>query len=398
MSPLRYSGKKPCRGRVTIVTTLQLILILILVLGSCSPVSGSSDKKSDRRDASVFLAVKPEILNPESNPTLRYPVMHWYGAIWSVTYGWLDISRDSVRYEVQHPPKKADHGFISARSAVAKIKWQGDWLKFEAAGKGHHLIYLPPERWDTVHTGFGMSGAGSQYSAFTAAVAQALQNFAHVLALVKPPPPPAPPKLETKPQPGVVAPPPAPPTIILLDPLVGASSETIQVKNATLSVRGIATDTTSLPMVTINGTPANMKPRSAQAVEFWSDPFTLESGQNPFEIIATNSAKASARFRFVALYTPPPMPAPSKAQEAAPPAVPRPTPNPKALNKNEILDLLRSYVPSARVAGLVRERGIKFSPTQEDLDEIVGAGGADDLIEAVRDAGSHRNDSGRKAD
>jgi hypothetical protein len=276
------------------------------------------------------------------------------------------------------------------------MKWQSDWLSFQAAGKGHHLIYLPPERWDSVHTGFGMSSAGSQYSAFTAAVAQALQNFERVLALVKPPPPPAPPKIEM-PQP-VVAPPPAPPTIVLLEPLVGASSETIPVENATLRVRGIATDTTSLPMVTINGTPANMKPRSAQAVEFWSDPFTIESGQNPFEIVATNSAKASARFRFVALYTPPPPPTQSKSQEAAPTPVPRPAPNSKALSKNEILDLLRNYVPSARVAGLVRERGIKFSPTREDLDEILGAGGAEDIIEAVRDAGSHRNDSGRKAD
>ena len=49
----------------------------------------------------------------------------------------------------------------------------------------------------------------------------------------------------------------------------------------------------------------------------------------------------------------------------------------------EILSLLQGDVPSARVADLVKERGIKFVPNQDDLKEIRGAGGADDLIDAI---------------
>ena len=60
--------------------------------------------------------------------------------------------------------------------------------------------------------------------------------------------------------------------------------------------------------------------------------------------------------------------------------------NPKALSKAEILELLGNYVPSARVSALVRELGIKFQPTPADLDEIAGAGGAEDLLEAIKEA------------
>jgi hypothetical protein len=36
----------------------------------------------------------------------------------------------------------------------------------------------------------------------------------------------------------------------------------------------------------------------------------------------------------------------------------------------------------------VRERGIRFHPTPDDLDAVTAAGGAEDLIEALREAGS----------
>ena len=131
-----------------------------------------------------------------------------------------------------------------------------------------------------------------------------------------------------------------------------------------------------LPMVTINGSPANMKPRSTQAVEFWSDPLALKPGENWIEIIATNAAQAEAKVRFSAHYSPPP----------APISLPAPPPNPKALSKTEILDLLTNYVPSARVTELVKQRGVKFSPNDDDLRQIRDAGGGDDLVEALREA------------
>jgi hypothetical protein len=136
-------------------------------------------------------------------------------------------------------------------------------------------------------------------------------------------------------------------------------------------------DSSGVPIVSINGAPANMKARSAQAAEFWSDPVNLKTGENSFEIVATNSAKMEARFHFLARFQPP-APPPAPAPQPAPP------PNPKALSKGEIMDLLSNYVPSARVAELVRDRGIKFTPTVHDVNDISEAGGDADLIAAIK--------------
>jgi hypothetical protein len=48
--------------------------------------------------------------------------------------------------------------------------------------------------------------------------------------------------------------------------------------------------------------------------------------------------------------------------------------------------LLKGDVPSERIAALVKERGIKFVPTPDDLKDIRGAGGGDDLIDAINQA------------
>lgn len=76
------------------------------------------------------------------------------------------------------------------------------------------------------------------------------------------------------------------------------------------------------------------------------------------------------------------------APKPSPPEPAPPEPDSKALSKQEILGLLTNYVPNARIASLVREHGIKFTPTAEDLREITGAGGDNNLVEAVKQAAS----------
>jgi hypothetical protein len=92
-------------------------------------------------------------------------------------------------------------------------------------------------------------------------------------------------------------------------------------------------------------------------------------------VSAINSSHGQAKVAFIAHLTPTP--------PKAPPAEPS---NSKGLGKAEIVSLLQGDVPSARVAALVKERGIKFVPTQDDLKEIRGAGGGDDLIDAINQA------------
>jgi len=168
----------------------------------------------------------------------------------------------------------------------------------------------------------------------------------------------------------------APPTLILVDPSVSTSGQTIEAKNSTFSIRGVTMDDSGIPAVTINGTLASLRPKSSQAAEFTSDPLMLEPGDNHFEIAATNAAHVATKLAFNVHFAPP-----------APKVTPKPVtppPNPKALSKADILDLLNGEVPSTRLVELVKEYGIKFTPTDDDLKEIRAAGGEDDLVQALK--------------
>jgi hypothetical protein len=115
-----------------------------------------------------------------------------------------------------------------------------------------------------------------------------------------------------------------------------------------------------------------MRPQNTQAAEFWSDPLPLQPGANPVQITASNSSHVEAKVAFTVQYTP----------KAAPV-------NPKALDKADIISLLVGAVPASRVAGIIKERGIRFAPTADDLNEIRAAGGNDELIQAVQEAAPH---------
>ena len=58
--------------------------------------------------------------------------------------------------------------------------------------------------------------------------------------------------------------------------------------------------------------------------------------------------------------------------------------NSRALGKSDLVDLLKGEIPSARVTQLVKERNIKFTPTEDDYKEIRAAGGEDDLINVLK--------------
>jgi tetratricopeptide (TPR) repeat protein len=58
----------------------------------------------------------------------------------------------------------------------------------------------------------------------------------------------------------------------------------------------------------------------------------------------------------------------------------------KPLNQVQVFALLAGQVSSARVAMLVKERGIDFEPTDDYLEELRLGGGEDELISALRNA------------
>jgi hypothetical protein len=356
------------------------VLVLFLIFGTTSTAFGGQfARKSTRERGSSYIDsdFRPQLLSADSDPTLRYPILSFPGSVFSITYGWLDITRNSVRYQVVQPLKKSDHSFEVPLNEVRDLKFKYNYVMFRSPRERQTIFYYPQSQWGSVHTAPGAGSAAGRGTVGTLSIYQALRNFDQVLALVKPPapaPPPVAPQpvLSPPPEPKPAAPP-APPAIVLATPSGAGANQVVETDESPLIIRGVAMDNTGIPVVSINGAPANMRPQNAQAADFWSDPLTLQPGGNRMEITATNSAHAQAKLVFIVHYTP----------KAAPP-------NPRALDKQDIISLLQGGVPNARVAEIIKDRGIKFTPTADDLDEIRGEGGNDELIQAIQQAAAPR--------
>src|SRR5271157_1064542 len=172
MSPNRESWR--CRCRV-------LFLLPFLML----PLVGLAQTKGSRRgvESGIIGTIRPELLNAQGDPTLRFPVMSLAGA---TTYGWLDISSSTIRYTVVQPANKADRSFEASRYAVREPRFNGSVLSFKIPRKEQIIIYLPSDAWGTGRRG---SDSGREKLG-TSSIYSTLMNFDVVLAMVKPPPPP----------------------------------------------------------------------------------------------------------------------------------------------------------------------------------------------------------------
>jgi len=377
---------------------------------------------------------KPQLVGAEPNAVLRYPVAVDEGG--KISCGWLDVSRRGIRYTEEEAAKtKRDQGFEASSQQITDAKLLLRVLELRIVKRRFELAYIPQVHWDSVRKGRDFLNLSERYMMGTSSIQLAIRDFDRVYAEVKPPLP----ELSLRAEPGsverghtvtlvwtsanatsldlepgggkvatdgstsltptasttytltatgpggtkyatarvtVTEPPPAvPPTIVIVEPSVASSGATVDLASSPLTVRGVAMDNAGIPAVTINGSPAALRPKSAQAAEFSSEPITLQPGENRIEISAVNAAKAEAKVNFVARFTPP-----------APPPAPVAQTNPKGLGKADILDLLKGDVPSARVAQLVKDKGVKWVPTDDDINEIRAAGGTDDLADALKQA------------
>jgi hypothetical protein len=328
-----------------------------------------------------------QLVNADANATIRIPVSH-SSLNWTLikprikaSYGWLEISRITVRYSMLRPSrvtKEPDQEFEFSRTELLDLKMEYNAAAFRARGLRHWFGYSPQNHWDAADSqnaaGSGVNQADAAYTPF---ILRALLDFDGVVAELKrkqqapaPPPVVVQPTATPAPEP---ASPPSPPTLVVMAPSGVNQNQTVEVNESPLIIRGIAMDNSGLPTITINGAPAALRPKTENAAEYWSDPITLKPGDNAFDIVATSPAKVDAHFQFVAHFTPKAAPA-----------------NPHALGKDEIISLLRGQVPVPRVVELVRDRGVKFTPTPADLDDLRAAGGNEDLIQAVQQAAAAR--------
>ena len=272
--------------------------------------------------------------------------------------------------------KETDAGFEVSRAEIVDPKIEYGATEFRALKLRHFFGYAAENHWDAADSAdASVNSVAKADSLYTPLILRALQNFDGVVAAFKlkqqaavPPAAAVQPAVAPPPEPKTV-PPPSPPTVVLVAPSGAGENQTVQVNESPLTVRGVAMDNSGFPTVTINGAPAMLRLKSAQAAEFWSDPITLKPGDNTFEIVATNSAQAKSKFSFVAHFTP----------KAAPP-------NPRALGKQDIISLLQGGVPNSRIVELVKDRGLKFSPSAGDLNDIRAAGGNEEVIQAIQQA------------
>lgn len=335
--------------------------------------SEKGGRQSVRPEASSNDIGRPQLLNTDTDPTLRYPIARMGHMNSTLSFGWLDISRTSIRYQVETPPDKSQDSFAVSRVQIRGLSFQGLFLEFSNP-KMQRIFFLPPNEWNSFRRGFNIVSAAEGGVEATRSIVQAIESFDLALALASPRAP-APqavvePSAVPKPPPSKPASPGAAPSIVLSEPAGAGADRTVEVNSSPLVIRGAIMDSGGIPVVTINGAAVNLRPQSAQAAEFWSDSLSLEAGENRFQISAINAAHVETRLTISVRYAPRIAPA-----------------NPRGLGKEEILELLKGGVPATHVAALIKERGIKFWPTEDDLKAIRAEGGNEEVLLAIQQAG-----------
>ncbi|MHB8653200.1 MAG: hypothetical protein ACYDA9_04890 [Terriglobia bacterium] len=418
----------------SISSLLALGLGLVLTSAASASPGGTDQVAAGLEVENQNVRWEKFLIKGQPQPTFRFAVGHQHTT--NACYGYLYVSRNEIWYEVKAPIADRTHEF---RYPFATLTEARQWkllgsakpaaeLKF-SQGKTYHVFRIPESlledpdlehhklnaddmlSWQPIvqaaedfdetvrmaehgHAALAEQRHATQAPRPAPMVTQKLEPGAADNVSQPPPavdkvtqptpavnnvsqPPPAVDKV-TQPTPAVnnVSQPP-PPTIVLVEPSVEKSGQTLEVTNSALTVRGVAVDNAGIPAVTINGIPATVHPRSGNTAELSSAPIVLQSGENRFEVSASDSSHAEAKVVFIAHYTPPP---PSeKAQQPVQPIA-------RALTKADIIRLLKDKVPSAQVTAAVRENGIRFMPTERDLKEIRAAGGRNDLVHALREA------------
>ena len=168
------------------------LLLFAMLAGIPGAASEKLARQSSKPESSSNSTTTSQLINAETNPTLRFPIARMGHMNGTISFGWLDVSRDRVRYHVEQPPAKSQDSFEISRQGIRVIGFQGLFLEFSNP-KYNRIFYLPPGEWESLHSGFGIVSAAEGGAAATSSIEQAIKNFDFALALARPrkPPPPA---------------------------------------------------------------------------------------------------------------------------------------------------------------------------------------------------------------
>ncbi len=367
--------------KLTAARVGRLALGAALILAASTPGLWSS---SPRPPAETEPAWEKYLVPDAPEVTFRFMVAHDHGlGSWNrFCLGYLFITREEIRYEVLRPRGNLDHAFRLPRQAILEAgQWRGLALglapaaefKF-AKGKVYHFYHVKQRTLDkNPHTILIMRDVLPWPP-----VAQLALRFDEVAVLVRPPAAPAAqPRQLQPPATAEKAPESAGPKVRVMEPEVEDPSVPVEVTEPVLTLRGAAADPKGVLSVVVNDRQAELRSvGDVRIMEFSLKDLQLQEGLNRLTVVATNVDHQSTQL-IATLWL---------RTKAAPTPAPTAGPAQKPLTKGQILELLRGYVQSSRVATLVEERGIDFEPADDYFKEVRAVGGEEVLIEALRKA------------
>ena len=199
---------------------LSLLLAVLLAVpcwpANAAQVFGAASGKARRGSSarpvptSTPEAPKPQLLNADTNPTLRYPVAVWEA---SVSCGWLDVTQSGTSYTAVQSGQKSkpaygkkfagpaggshfvtpaaaagDEDFTVNSNEITGTQLIKNVLQIKFGKRAPMVIYLAQDYWGAVA---GKPKVFEEYAQSnptgTLAVQRGVQSFAAVLAEVKPP-------------------------------------------------------------------------------------------------------------------------------------------------------------------------------------------------------------------
>ena len=155
------------RGKPSKLACLVAILAMAMGFASRNPARAMNPQGLGGRSAQTESPSLPaggvpadaQLVNANTFPTIRIPVSH-STLNWTLikpriraSFGWLEIDRDAVRYNLvrqSRVTKEADQGFELNRTALLDLKMEYGAAEFRAGGLRHFFTYSPQSHWDAV--------------------------------------------------------------------------------------------------------------------------------------------------------------------------------------------------------------------------------------------------------
>jgi hypothetical protein len=210
-------------------------------------------------------------------PTFRFAVAHQHAA--KACYGYLYITRETIRYEVRQPDSDREHGFSYPRSSITEARqWRFMRSSLPEAefkflgGKTYHFFRIresmveepsPKFRWEDVRTWQPLVEAAEHFNEVLSSAQQRLGAQ----------------KAATSPG----------PTVRVMEPAVSDPNLPTEVSQPVVTVRGAALDARGVLSVTVNDVAAQLRSSGdIKAVEFSLGGVALQEGLNRVTVVATN--------------------------------------------------------------------------------------------------------------